>query len=446
MAEYPASPASPSPASASPASCAPASPAPAPPTAPPPPPAAPERRRTAARSARPAKSPVAGRLFSLLHGRSLVYNVCWEDPALDRAALRLDPDDHVLVITSAGCNALDYLLAGAGRVSAVDVNPRQTALLELKRAAARRLEHPEFFALFGHGRTPRARALYRDALRRDLSPFARRYWDRHIDAFTGRGPRGSFHHHGTAGLLAAVIMFVLRRGEGVGRAFEDLFHTTTPAHQAQVYESRLREPLRTAARLASRPLALALAGVPPEQRREISTEYPGGAERLVQDAFDAVFGRLPVQDNYFWRGYVLGSYTPDCCPEYLKRENFVPLRDALDRLDVHTATVTGFLTGAPRPSVSKFVLLDHMDWMGWADQGALAREWQAIVDAARPGARVIHRSAGLTTRFLDPVRVAHGGRLRPLNDLLRRDEDLAARLHARDRVHTYGSFHIADLP
>ncbi|MGE7386501.1 DUF3419 family protein [Streptomyces sp. NPDC004126] len=435
MAEYPAAP----------ASCAPA-----PPTAPPPPPLVPEPRRPVARSrsARPgpAKSPVTGRLFGLLHGRSLVYNVCWEDPALDRAALRLGPDDHVLVITSAGCNALDYLLAGAGRVSAVDVNPRQTALLELKRAAARRLEHPEFFALFGHGRTPRARVLYRDVLRPDLSPFARRYWDRHIDAFAGRGPRGSFHHHGTAGLLAAVIMFVLRRAEGVGRAFEDLFAAPTPAHQAQVYESRLREPLRTAARLASHPLALALAGVPPQQRREITTEYPGSTEGLVQDAFDAVFGRLPLQDNYFWRGYVLGSYTPDCCPEYLKRENFLPLRDALDRLDAHTATVTGFLTAAPRPSVSKFVLLDHMDWMGWADQGALAQEWQAIVDAARPGARIIHRSAGLTTRFLDPVRVTHGGRPRPVNDLLRRDTDLAARLHARDRVHTYGSFHIADLP
>ena len=54
------------------------------------------------------------RIFKAVHSRNLVYNASWEDPALDRQALQLGPDDRVLVITSAGCNALDYLLAGAG--------------------------------------------------------------------------------------------------------------------------------------------------------------------------------------------------------------------------------------------------------------------------------------------------------------------------------------------
>ena len=42
-----------------------------------------------------------GRIFSLIHGRNLVYNTCWEDPRLDRRALDLGPQDTVLVITSA---------------------------------------------------------------------------------------------------------------------------------------------------------------------------------------------------------------------------------------------------------------------------------------------------------------------------------------------------------
>ncbi len=45
--------------------------------------------------------------FELVHCNNLVYNTCWEDPRLDRVALSLTPDDNVLVITSAGCNALD---------------------------------------------------------------------------------------------------------------------------------------------------------------------------------------------------------------------------------------------------------------------------------------------------------------------------------------------------
>ena len=78
------------------------------------------------------------RVFSVVHGNNLVYNTCWEDPRLDHQALNLTADDTVLVITSAGCNALDYALAAPKKVVAVDMNPRQNALLELKIAGIRK--------------------------------------------------------------------------------------------------------------------------------------------------------------------------------------------------------------------------------------------------------------------------------------------------------------------
>jgi S-adenosylmethionine-diacylglycerol 3-amino-3-carboxypropyl transferase len=88
--------------------------------------------------------------FDFVWRHNLVYNQCWEDPAVDRQALALTPEDRVLVITSAGCNALDYALLGA-RVVAVDANPRQNHLLELKRAGIRTLDFEPFFSLFGEG-------------------------------------------------------------------------------------------------------------------------------------------------------------------------------------------------------------------------------------------------------------------------------------------------------
>ena len=39
----------------------------------------------------------------------------------------------------------------------------------------------------------------------------------------------------------------------------------------------------------------------------------------------------------------------------------------------------------------------------------------------------------------------HHGKPAKLPELLTYNEELAARLHQRDRVHTYGSFHIARL-
>ena len=100
---------------------------------------------------------VSGRVFKFVHGNNLVYNTCWEDPRLDRVALELGPSETVLVITSAGCNALDYALCGPQHVYAVDMNPRQNALLDLKIAGIKTLPFEDFFRLFGYGFHPDAR-------------------------------------------------------------------------------------------------------------------------------------------------------------------------------------------------------------------------------------------------------------------------------------------------
>ena len=128
---------------------------------------------------------VANRVFSWVHRNNLVYNTCWEDPAIDRVALDLSEKDRLLVISSAGCNALDYLLAGCGEVHAVDMNFIQNALLELKRAAVVTLEYADFEMFFGHGRHDQALTVYQRTLRPMLSQGARAYWDKYIYFFNG---------------------------------------------------------------------------------------------------------------------------------------------------------------------------------------------------------------------------------------------------------------------
>ena len=143
------------------------------------------------------------RLFDLVHGHNLVYNTCWEDPRLDRAALELGRDDTLLTVTSAGCNVLDYALTGPRHIHAVDLNPRQSALLERKLAGIRHLDFHCFFGMFGRGCLPEAREAYRDVLRADLSPWSQRYWDRWIGFFSN--PHRSFFFRGAAHPLADLV-------------------------------------------------------------------------------------------------------------------------------------------------------------------------------------------------------------------------------------------------
>lgn len=386
--------------------------------------------------------------FNLVHRSNLVYNTCWEDPRLDHVALDLSADDTVLVITSAGCNALDYALAAPKQVIAVDVNPKQNALLELKLTAIRQLDFEQFFAMFGSGRLPGFKKVYQEKLRPELSESARGFWDKRTRFFSGKGKRPSFYFYGSSGMFAWMINFYIDRVKRFRPMFDDLLAAETLDEQRKVFhendmKNKMWAPfLKWALR---RDMTLALLGVPRAQRKQLDRDYPGGIMQFIVDSIEIVFTELPIKDNYFWRVYLTGQYTPDCCPNYLLEENFNKLKGGLvDRIQFHTNTILGFLR-ENEVEVSRYVLLDHMDWLAEVRGDILAEEWQAMVDRATDNCRFMWRSAGLKVQFVDPIEVQHHGEKRKMGDLLTYNHDLADELHPKDRVHTYGSFYIADF-
>src|ERR1700733_5579116 len=109
------------------------------------------------------------KLFDLLFGMS------WEDPASDRRALAIQPGETLLTVTSGACNTLTLLLEDPGKVYAVDINPSQSYLLELKRAAVRHLEYDELRAFLGLAPSGERLQIF-ERLRGDLSEAALGYW------------------------------------------------------------------------------------------------------------------------------------------------------------------------------------------------------------------------------------------------------------------------------
>lgn len=379
-------------------------------------------------------------IFRLVHDRSLVYGCCWEDPRADLAVLRLRDHDHVLVITSGGCNALDYLLEQPAHVFAVDVNPRQNALLELKVAGIRGLDWHDFFAVFGTGRHPRIHELYRERLRDLLPERHRGYWDRAIGMF--RGPPG-FHFRTTSGWFARLFGLYIDHVVAAREPIERLLAATSMAEQIEIYERELRQRFwgPWLAYLLSRDTLLALTGIPPQQRRQVQRFSPDVQDYLRRQAERVIYGQ-PIGENYFWRLYLTGAFTPDCCPRYLQRDSFERLKGLVDRLSTHTATVERFLAVGTGP-ISRFVLLDHMDWLTGPRANELAAEWQAILDRSSPDARMLWRSLGLRTDFVDDVVVRHRGGQARLADLLEPDTAAADRVRATERVTAYGSVTVA---
>lgn len=366
--------------------------------------------------------------FRKVHGSRLIYNTCWEDPRADRELLSIRPGDRIVMITSAGCNTLDYLLDNPAGIDCVDMNPRQNALLELKLAVLAKGDHELLFQLFGLGRHAEFASVYR-GLRDQLSASAQAHWDRSSDVFSPRG-RGSFYFRGASGDVAWWVRSTLRTLQPrLWRELCGLLESTTLDQQRERYariEPRLWGPvLRWAAR---QPAVLTLLGVPRAQRNLIETQYPGGINRYIEDKLRYLLTELPIQENYFWRVYLLGSYSPQCCPNYLRPEHFAMLAERAGRVRAHTSTLSAFLSHA-EDRFNRFVLLDHQDWMAAHTPELLDDEWNLVIQRSAPDARVLMRSAGLSIDFLPEFARAR---------LQAHPED-CAHWHRRDRVGTYGS-------
>jgi S-adenosylmethionine-diacylglycerol 3-amino-3-carboxypropyl transferase len=372
-------------------------------------------------------------VFRRIHHNNLVYNTCWEDPRCDRELLQLNRTSKVVMITSAGCNALDYLLDDPQQIHCVDVNPRQNALLELKRASIRQLDFNRHFALFGLGRDSQASRIYREELRPVLPPYAQRIWDRHISHFNGRGVRKSFYQYGTSGFLAWLLIGYFRARPSTWEQLQALFAAEDLATQRARYEAlEPRLITQLVHWLVNQHLTMCLIGVPNSQRALFQEKYERGVTGFLQASLRRIFLHQPIKDNYFWQLYFRGRYSADCCPNYLKAAAFPDLRQREQRISQYTTDLTSFLQTHP-DKYTHYVLLDHQDWLAEHNRPALQAEWEAILRNSQQGTRILLRSAAETIDFFPPFvhdRVA----FIPQAEL--------AAVHARDRVGTYASVYL----
>lgn len=95
------------------------------------------------------------KVFSNLH----VYNILFEDSDVDCRYFKLDPASRVLSISGAGCGTASLIAFDPKTMDIVDNNLSHLALSALKMLAPRHLSYHDFYDLFGHGKSAKAKAL-----------------------------------------------------------------------------------------------------------------------------------------------------------------------------------------------------------------------------------------------------------------------------------------------
>jgi S-adenosylmethionine-diacylglycerol 3-amino-3-carboxypropyl transferase len=368
--------------------------------------------------------------------KGLVYPQIWEDPDIDMEALAMTPQCHVVTIASGGCNVLSYLVAGQARITALDLNIAHIALNRLKIAALRALPAwDDFFRFFGNADDERNIDLYEQFVRTRLDPASRDYWDRRRFGGLGRRRIAMFadnvYRYGLLGRFIG-LGHALTRIYGVDP--EDFLKSRSLSEQRRFFNTRLA-PLferRLLRWVLSQRVSLFGLGIPPAQYASLAAAGGGDMTAVVRERLRRLTCDFALEHNYFaWQAFGR-SYGEGPVPPYLRYEHFDLLRARAGRIEVLNRAFTEYLQSRPDASLDRYVLLDAQDWMTDDQLNAL---WREITRTARPGARVIFRTADAPS--LLPGRVDDAV-LSRWHYEAERSQDLTR----RDRSAIYGGFHL----
>lgn len=374
---------------------------------------------------------------------TFLYHQSWEDPAVDENVLELKSTDDCLTLTSGGCNTLNLLLNNVNHVTSVDVNPAQSALLELKTIALQELSHEDIWLLFGEGRHKHIEALYNISIAPYLSESARRFWDKRLNYF-----QKGLYTNGSMGKITLALSKILKLSPYCDQLVKDIFSSQSLTDQKNIWvNSKIfkfvdKHKMCTLLSVVEKiieyivfnPIVCWYAGgVPYNQLRIIWNDGNSVAQYMARCWNSLLMNNHISAENYFYYNIFNARYAHDNCPSYLKKTNIHRFKKEhlLEKLTISTDF---FINELKKKKYDKIILMDHVDWLPKDKTQELV---DALWDQTNPEGKIIFRSAGLKPVYVDLLE-KKGFEVKCVSSF---------KTHAyMDRVNMYASFYVAVKP
>ena len=357
----------------------------------------------------------------ILQDEVLRYSQVWEDHHLLEEAFSLGPSDHVLSICSAGANALALLAQAPASVTAVDLNPTQTALLHLKVAGITHLHYDEFIVLMG-ARTGRPRWQLYQQIRHALPDPVQHYWDRQrVDIEAGLLGAGKLERY-FDGLRQSVVC-----PHVTPEALSDFLACESAEERAHQFERSFgSDAFRESFIEYTGQAKVAASGRDPTQFKFVEIEDSGS---FFFKRFKEICLGTHVQTNFYLEYFLCAAYSNlHHGPPYLRHTQFLRLRSLLPRLEIVTEGIDSCLNRYPTGHFSHANLSDIFEYLSEAETQGLMEK---LATHMRVGGRIAYWNHLVLRR-----------RPESLSHLLEPLADLSKRLYGRDRGFSYRGFQV----
>jgi S-adenosylmethionine-diacylglycerol 3-amino-3-carboxypropyl transferase len=333
------------------------------------------------------------------------YSSCNEDSRSELKALHLGAGKRVFCITAGGGRVLNLLHDRPQEVVAVDVNPTQNHLLELKIAAMRALSYEPYLAFLGV-RSARDRLKVYQNLRSDLSDAAGAFFDANPQIVR----RGALFQ----GSLERFLVHVARVSHVVRPIWINrLFKFDDIAKQRHFLDGWNTRAWRFVGETLCRRSFLEMFSRDPGFWRFVPPEVP--LHKRIFDLMHRYLCNHLARDSHLLQLVFFARYIYEpAMPIYLLPGSFERIREALKttRITIVTAPATAALADVADGSFDGYSIADVSSYLSDKDFGTLMDE---IMRTARPDARLCSRGI-FAHRPLPPD---HARRVRRDHDLER---------------------------
>ncbi len=347
----------------------------------------------------------------------LIFTHNWEDPAIDEKVLSVKTGDTVFAITSGGCNCLGFLRFNPSAIYCVDINPAQNYLMALKKAAFKELDYETCIAFMGLTKCNYRMKIF-STLQKHLSDEALRFWNQNTSVIAkGVIMNGRYEK------FVKIAGRLLRLLQG-SKKVQTFFSLSSVNEQKEFYEKHwdnkkwrwIFNTMFNKKRLAKKGLVSDYFHFD-DGSSSFSESFYKRASHVMKD--------IPVNTNYFIALYFLGHYLDDVhIPEYLKPENFLIIKNNIDKIHPVSADSKYWLLQQPAEMFDAFALSNICELMDDTDTHKLFSE---VIRTAKPGARMIFRNLMIAREVPDDLRSA-----------IIKDEQVSKQIQFEDRSFVYG--------
>lgn len=344
----------------------------------------------------------------------LSYSFGNEDWRTEREALQIQPDNRVVCITASGDRVLHLLMDPCREIVAVDLNPTQNHLLNLKMAALAHFDYEKYLAFLGAAPSKNRLELL-SLLTPYLPPHSATFWHTHRRMIE----KGILYQGAVERIakLMAKCLGVFRR-----QKIAQLFQFNDVAAQKLFVEKQWDTYYwRKIVELALHPKFSRLWMKDPGLYEYLGQSIDPG--KYIYNRMNDYLCRYLAKESLLLSFLFLGKVGKEAMPPYLTEPGTRVIRSHLDRVSIRNEDIVKFLENEPDNSYDRFSISDVASYIS---ESNFQRMIKSIYRTARPGARFCLR------QFLSHQTIPE-----QWQDKLCRDPALEKRLEQEDRMFVY---------